>query len=315
MSTGNVNHWAAGVAKRLKIIQSNWAEEDLEVRQDYIRQEVSRSLERVSSSDRPAHLKALQRYFPARETPQTMVVKETAKPLTLDDSCSTFISLLRTADEDQKAMVMKRLEAAGVVVGDREDSSGSDDEMLDLGPDVIRRLRLKPGSQINSARVLKLLVHLLDAVLSIDDLVWNLWMKIAPNSSIKRKHRADLRTQIGAYLTNSPEISFSDVSESMDMSRRVNTSLLGALGPLGRNFAARHSAKFSPAAIEEAVDLEGGGGFLKAKAVQCWQKYVDLASDMDETAVNQLLNEQLSSYAEELMVGPKARQQTRHPFR
>ena len=315
MSTGTVNHWAAGVAKRLKVIQSNWAEEELQVRQDYIRQEVSRSLEQISASDRPMHLKALQRYFPSRETPQTMVVKEASEPLTLDETCTSFISMLRGADEEAKAMIMKRLEAAGITAVAKAEEGSQQDEMLDLGPDVIRRLRLKPGSQINPARVLKLLVHLLDAVLSIDDLVWNLWKKIAPNSSIMRKHRSDLRTQIGYYLTNNPSVSFSDVSESMDMSRRVNTSLLGALGPLGRNFSARHSAKFSPMAIEEAVELEGGGGFLKAKAVQCWQKYEELSKDMDETAVNQLLNELLSSYAEELMVGPKARQQTRHPFR
>ncbi len=315
MATGNVNQWAAGVAQRLKMIQSNWAEEDLAVRQDYIREEVSRSLEQVSASERPACLQALQRYFPARSTPQTTVVRETTEPPSLDESCSSFLSLYKAADDEDKAMIMKRLEGAGIVVGTSSEPQASDDEMLDLGPDVIRRLRLKPGSQINSARVLKLMVHLLDAVLSIDDLVWNLWKKVAPNSSIKRKHRADLRTQIGGYLTNNPNISFSDVSESMDMSRRVNTSLLGALGPLGRNFASRHSAKFSPSAIEEAVELEGGGGFLKAKAVQCWQKYEELSNDMDETAVNQLLNELLSSYAEELMVGPKARQQTRHPFR
>jgi hypothetical protein len=40
-----------------------------------------------------------------------------------------------------------------------------------------------------------------------------------------------------------------------------------------------------------------------------------MANDMDDTSVDQLLHELLSSYAEELMVGPKARQQTKHPFR
>ena len=83
MSTGNPNHWAAGVAQRLRMIQSNWAEEEKAVRQDYLREEVSKSLDQVSSSDKAACLDALQRYFPGRAITTTTVVKETSGPARL----------------------------------------------------------------------------------------------------------------------------------------------------------------------------------------------------------------------------------------
>jgi hypothetical protein len=316
ISTSNPNLWAAGVAQRLRIIQSNWADEESATRREYLREEVARSLDGLPSSERAACIEALKQHFPGGlDGVQAAAAAPAGErgPLSPAAACDQLLRLLKDASEEDKKAVCDRLHAAGITppAGD-DDGAG---EAFDLVPEMIRRLRLKPGSTINSARAVRLLVHLLEAVLGIDDLVWNLWQQIAPNSPVRRKGRADLRQLVGSFLTNNPAVSFADVTESMELSRRVNTSLLGALGPLGRNFAKRHQEKFSPEAIREVVDLEGGGGFLKAKAVQCWQKYEDLAKDADEQAITLQLQEILSSYAEELILGARARQFTRPPFK
>lgn len=316
MPVSNPNQWAAGVAQRLKMIQSNWAEEELQVRREYLHDEIARSIEDLSSADRAICLEALMKQFPqgissTMEMPAMAAEPTVRQPATVKEACAQLTALLRNASDEDKEFVCNQLQANGISVATAGDQEG---EALDIGPEMIRKLRLKPGTVINSSRVTRLMIHLLESVLSVDDLVWNLWQKIAPNSSVRRKGRADLRYLVGTYLTNSPSVSFSDVTSAVELSRRVNTSLLGAMGPLGKNFAQKYLQKYSPEAINAAVDLEGGGGFLKAKAVLCWQKYDELSSDLNEQTISNLLFEILANYAEELIMGPKAWQQTRNPF-
>jgi hypothetical protein len=61
-------------------------------------------------------------------------------------------------------------------------------------------------------------------------------------------------------------------------------------------------AKFSPNEISTLAGMEGGG-LLVSKEVKCWRKYVELASGMDETAIETEIMQALSSYAESLMKG------------
>ncbi len=318
MSVSNPNSWAAGVAQRLKIIQSNWADEDVNVRREYLHEEISRSIGELSPSDRTNCLNALISHFPQGVSISPTLVASTEQgnpPATVKTACELLMGLLKDATEEEKKLVADSLKQHGLTIRSPGAKSAEDEEELfDIAPEMIRRLRLRPGSTINSSRVSRLMVHLLESVLGVDDLVWNLWKKIAPKSTVRRKGRADLRSLVGSFLTNDPSVSFADVTAAMDLSRRLNTSLFGALGPMGRNFAQKYSQKYSPEAITEAVELEGGGGFLKAKAVLCWQKFEELSADLDEQTITILLYEILANYAEELMLGPKAWQHTRNPF-
>lgn len=321
MTATNAHQWAASVAQRLKLVQANWVGEDASTRREYLAGELSRSLDGVPSSERPAFLSELGQHFPQWHqsegaTAVSSNASGSAAPASAEEAMAHFLHLARDLPETEKHLFGERLRAAGFTPPTAAAiEAGESEDLFDLGPEVIRRLRLKPGTAINSGRVLRLLTHMLESVLAIDDLVWNLWQKIAPQSEIRRKSRADLRFLVGAYLSNDTKVSFSEVTEAMQMSRKVNTSILGALGPLGRTFAKRYQEKVSPEAVREAIDLEGGGGFLKAKAVQYWQKYEEVSKDMDDQAVARMIQEILASYAEELMLGAAAKQFTRNPIR
>ena len=74
------------------------------------------------------------------------------------------------------------------------------------------------------------------------------------------------------------------------------------MGQAGRQFAARHLARFSPAEIEALASLEGGG-FLVGKEAKCWRKYTELADALSEAAIENEITETIANYAENLMKG------------
>lgn len=301
MTTSNATEWAAGLAHRLRLIQSNWADEEASVRLEYLGAELKRSLQGIPEETRAEHLARLEAHFPdalaAAPAPPPPAV---AAPASAAEAAESLLELLPTASGEERAAITARLREAGLVPPEPADEVGS----FNTSAEMARRLRLKTGAPLSSANVQRLLLHLIESTLVVDDFVWNLWKQVAPNSTVRRRGRAELINLLAGFLTNDSDVGFSDVADPLEFSRRLNTSLLGALGPLGRNFAKRHREKFSPEAIREAVELEGVG-FLKAKAVQCWQKYEDLVQDASEEAITLQLREMLANYAEDLLAGSK----------
>ena len=68
-------------------------------------------------------------------------------------------------------------------------------------------------------------------------------------------------------------------TQSREVSALVGALLAATLGG-GRAFGQQYVERFSPAAIEDVVTAEGGGGmFGRSKKERCWDRYADLARD------------------------------------
>jgi hypothetical protein len=304
MEKSNPETWAAALAQRLKVIQNNWVEEDSGARRDQIRREISEHLDGISEGERPAYLMALQAHFPdglAMPGAEPVKAPVEAAPMGPREACAHLLETLKDASDRDKAAVATQLRKSALLPLSGPDTPGAD-ELTVLYPELQRRLALRAGAGINSKRVLKVLLHLLETFIGMDDLLWNLWRQIAPNAQLRRKTRKDARQLIGAYLTNDPSVSYADVTDSMEWTRKLNTSILSSTGPVGRNFSKRCQDRFSPEAIRKVVEIEGHRRLLESNDVRCWKKYETLAGDMSETVLTQQLVEILTTYVEDIML-------------
>lgn len=315
MEKRNPEKWAAGLAQRLKIIQNNWGEEDSDARREQIRREIAEHLDGITEEERPPYLRALQAYFPdGFQSAHTSggVVEEAAAPATPGEACARLIDTLKAASDKEKAMVATQLRKSALLPLSGPDTPEAEDLTL-LHPELQRRLALRPGAGINSKRVMKLLLHQLETFIGMDDLVWNLWRRIAPNAQLRRKTRKDARQLIGSYLTNDPGVSYADVTDSMEWTRKLMTSMLSSTSPVARTFAKRCQDRFSPEAIRKVVEIEGSRRWLEGNDVRCWKKYESLAGDMNEAAMAQQLVEILTNYVEDIMLNQDQFKPNRNP--
>lgn len=171
-----------------------------------------------------------------------------------------------------------------------------------LSKEAARRLSMAAGEDLNPEQVELLLNRALLFVTMIDQLVWGVWKNIAPGSKIKRETKTSpsLSNVIRTYLSEPDKLEESEVIEALEKTRQLAAGLLGALGPVGRNYGTRAAARFNPDAIREIVTKEGAKG-----EVQYWKKYEELFQDLREDAIEQEIHGVIVRYAEDLLRGSR----------
>ena len=138
-----------------------------------------------------------------------------------------------------------------------------------------------------------------DAMLTLDQLAWNVWRNAAPKSAIRRDTtQGDLRMVTRKALTGDAAITPAQVHKQLEASRLLVAGLLAGLGPAGKNFSRRYTQSYTPDAIREVVRAEGG----KSDA-QFWKKYTELAAQLTETVIEDDVQEAVVKYAEDLIRG------------
>ena len=143
---------------------------------------------------------------------------------------------------------------------------------------------MDPLAQIDLQRLYRLLVVLADFVLSLDQLGWNLWKRMAPRSQVRRDATfdGDLRKAGARYLSGDTEVSVGQISQIVDRLRQLVAGTMGSIGPAARSFSQRQLARMGPDAIRDLANVEGGGMFTSIEQ-KCWRKYVQLAKTSTKT--------------------------------
>ena len=163
---------------------------------------------------------------------------------------------------------------------------------------------MDPLAQVDLQRLYRLLTALADFVLSLDQLGWNLWKAMAPRSQVRRDSTfgGDLRKAGALYLSGDTEVSIGQITQIIDHLRQLVAGLMGSIGPAARSFSQRHLAHLGPEAIKDLAAAEGGGLFSNADQKN-WRKYVQLAKDLNEDAIEAEMVECVARYAEGLIRG------------
>jgi len=286
------------------MVQVDFADQGADVRKEYLSEEIERALNAIVPEQRESFLQELMGRFPswdARVEVQLRPEETTDRTATdqreLNDInfvLARLIDLSRGLGEDERKVLIEKLSGAGLA----SISQGAWPQDAEEGLRQI--LRLKPDQPLDARRTVEAVGMLADFALRLDQLIWSAWQQIARSSTIRRDR--PLQHTAKAFLTGDQDVPRGQVAGDLEKLRQLIASVVSAIGQAGRQFAARHLARFSPLEVEALASMEGGG-FLVSKEVKCWRKYVELADAMNEASLEGEIMETIANYAENLMKG------------
>jgi len=288
--------WAEKVAARLWMLQTSFADDPPETRHDYLVEEIERSIKDVGGSKRSEYLAALMERFPGPERidapyfkpPETETVERSPQEV-VDE----LIARLPEFSNEAKAALVQRLQALGLFVSP---SNG-----IELPLELLGKLGMSPKETLDEERLIKLFTALLEMVVTLDHLIWNVWKNIAPKSNMRREQGGENpRRTIGRYLSGDREVATLHITQMLEKTRQLTAGLLSAIGPAGEMFARKHLEKFAPEKIRAGVESKSPG-FISNVELKCWRRYVELAADLSGQAVETQIVDGIVAYTEELI--------------
>ena len=297
--------WAAQTAAQLRFLQADCTDVEPTEREHYLHDEIRRALKDVVRDKQPHYLEALATQFPTGEgagasepRPASGGAGPSAVELTPEELLAQMVRIAPLLPPRKLKEFGLQLQQAGYL-------ELQTTTLADAPPEeLLKRFPMDPLAQVDLQRVYRLLIGLADFVLSLDQLGWNLWKAMSPRSQIRRDQTfgGDLRKAGGLYLSGDTEVSIGQITQIIDRLRQLIAGIMGAIGPAGRSFSQRHLARFGPDAIKDLAAAEGGGMFAGVEQKN-WRKYVQLAKDLNEDAIESEMVECVARYAEGLMRG------------
>ncbi len=299
--------WAAQTAAQLRFLQADCTDVEPAEREHYLHDEIRRALKDVVRDKQPRYLEALSTQFPTGEgapggEPRPASSGQGTAPSAAE---LTPEQLLEQMVKIAPLLPPRKLKEFGLQLQQAGYLELQTTSLADTPPEeFLKRFPMDPLAQVDLQRVYRLLTALADFVLSLDQLGWGLWKAMSPRSQIRRDQTfgGDIRKAGGLYLSGDTEVSIGQITQIIDRLRQLIAGIMGAIGPAGRSFSQRHLARFGPDAIKDLAAAEGGGMFAGVEQKN-WRKYVQLAKDLNEDAIESEMVECVARYAEGLMRG------------
>jgi hypothetical protein len=290
--------WAIRFGNQLRYLRATLTEETAENRATRLEQEIRSGLQVIDETDRERYLAALAQHFPSWE--QATALTFTPK-LTAEETIEAFFKVAGELSAEQREELKGRLEGLGLML---TQSRAMDSDIL---AEVQAKFKLDPKDQIDPQRLGKLFVAFAEVMLTLDQLVWNVWKNASPKSQIRRDaSMGDLRQLVRRSLTGDAEASALQVQQLLENTRQLIAGLLASFGSAGESFAQNFQKHYSPESIGAAVKAEGGGsGLFGNVEAKNWKKYTELAIELSQESIESDVRDSLIKYAESLILGSK----------
>lgn len=299
--------WAAGVGTRLRMLQASFADDDATARREYLAEEIERNIREIPASRRKAHLEALSERFPewgdasAEPDADSGPEPEPAAGPSAATLAAQLVEMASALSEAEREDITNQLLSVGLAA--RVSSSAPAQESDEVPVELQKKLALDPNQSLDRKRAIRLVAVLIDLVVTMDQVAWNVWKNLAPNSRVRRDPgpTGDLRKLAGPFITGDPEVSTAQVTQLLDKTRQLIAGLLAAVGATGETFARQYLTRFSPRSIKEAADAEPG--FFIGPEQKCWRKYTELFNDVSGVTIENEIANAIVKYTEDLILG------------
>ena len=293
--------WAQEVAARLWMLQSSFADDPPDQRKQYLIEEIKSSLQGVVVSKWPEYLNALAHRFPGPErieAASAIAAPTPTEPVekSAEELVEELFSRATELTKEAKSELAARMESLGL--------TGGPGRGLSLPPELRGKLGLTPDQPLDEERLCKLLAALLEMVAALDQLTWNLWKTIAPQSVVRRDTGETSRRVFGRYLAGDREVATLQINQMLERTRQLLAGLLSAIGPAGETYARNHLETFAPEKIRATID-GGSSSFLSNFEQKCWRRYVTLANELNGPAVEKQIVDAIVGYTEQIVLGSK----------
>jgi len=293
--------WAQQVATRLWVLQTSFADDPPDQRKQYLIEEIKSSLQGVVVSKWPECLNALAHRFPGPErieAASAIAAPTPTEPVekSVEELVDELLSRATELTNQAKSGLAARMESVGLTVAPGRG--------LSLPPELRGKLGLTPDQPLDEERLCKLLAALLEMMAGLDQVTWNLWKTIAPQSVVRRDTGETSRRVFGRYLAGDREVATLQINQMLERTRQLLAGLLSAIGPAGETYARNHLETFAPEKIRATID-GGSSSFLSNVEQKCWRRYVTLANELNGPAVEKQIVDAIVGYTEQIVLGSK----------
>lgn len=295
--------WATNLGARLRALQASFADDPAEERQRYLAEELGRALQEVPLSERPARLHALAERFPVWDNSGAASRGMLAVEETPEELVRRLVAMGPQLSEEQRAALARELAAGGFPLAPAQSTSLEPIASGELPAELQKRLGLEPEQVLDTARVLRLIAALVECMVTLDYVAWNVWKKLTPQSLVRRDPGAtgDFRKLAASFLLGDPEVNNAQINQCVDKTRQLIAALLAAIGATGENFARQFLARFSPVTIRTEAEAEPG--FFLGPEQKCWRRYNALFNETSGVAIEQEIAKIVVKYVESLITG------------
>lgn len=303
-ASSEVSRKVMALSARLRLVQSQLADESSDVRREQLDGEISRALQSIAAGDREAFLRELLSAFPTAEggsspakggaaAVQTKVV-EVVKPrdLTFEELVDTLLKQWGLATPDQRAKAAGKIGAVGIGGG------GGGAAMSEAQVAKLReRLELGAGEVPDAARLIELSIKIVEFVNYIDRVAWGAWKDTAPSAALRAN--GTMRRFLREYLAGAGDAAGGGaVAPELDRLRELCRAMMSSIARAAPDrFAERFVSQLAPAAIEESV----GDSAFRNKDADCWKAYKLRAGQLDRDAIAQEIKQAIAGFVEDWM--------------
>ena len=206
-----------------------------------------------------------------------------------------------TLSEAEREDITNQLLSVGLAARVSSGTAPADTE--EVPAELQKKLGLDPNQTLDRKRALRLVAVLIDLVVTMDQVAWNVWKNLAPSSRVRRDPgpTGDLRKLAGPFIIGDPEVSTAQVTQLLDKTRQLIAGLLAAVGATGEAFARQYLTRFSPRSIKEAADAEPG--FFIGPEQKCWRKYTELFNEVSGVTIENEIANAIVKYTEDIILG------------
>lgn len=216
------------------------------------------------------------------------------------EQCRAAVARWEEASKASAASALGGQSASTLAAAATEPPAATGAAGMPLVPAVVQASLQLTDASADALRVMELVAMLIEFASSLDQVVWNTWKAVAPNSAVKRP--APLKATMARFVTGEADTPRDKVKQDLERLRQMTAALTASVNQAGRQFAQRHIERFGAAEIERAVREEGGGGWggLEGK---CWKKYQQMSGTMDAEEIHRELLGAITSFTESLLRG------------
>jgi hypothetical protein len=303
--------WAAIVGARLRLLQASFAEDDTQERRQYLEEEIELGLRDVPAGRRPAYLEALAERFPAGLgvdlPPEAMPGDEAAaEGLRTPEAVVAELRVLAgTLSDQRRRELASDLQDAGFILSVMVQAAAAPaaPEADEVPVELQKKLGLEPNQVLDRKRAIRLVGVLIDLVVTMDQVGWQVWRDLAPTSRVRKEpgNAGDLRKLAGPFLLGDPEVSTAQIVQLLDKTRQLIVGLVAAIGSAGETFARQYMSRFSPQSIKVAADEEPG--FFIGPEQKCWRKYIELFNEVSGVTIENEITNAIVQRTEQLILG------------
>lgn len=305
ISNSEISKHVNRLAGRLRLLQADFADDNTEIREQFLADEIERALADIMPEDKGIFFQELQALFPTWDrvvdispgaTESASRSKSDMKELE-DPSflVSRLIELAPRLNDMERDALIDRLRTVGLA----PPAKGPWPESSTVTARA--RLNIPDKTNLDPARLLDLFTLLTEFCLSLDQLVWKTWRLVSPNSTFRRT--GELNSTLGRYVSGSEEVPRGQVSHDLEKLRSLIAALIASISHAGQPFAQHYCRKYAPAEVEAYARPEKK--FMETLEVACWRKYCELAEALEESSIEREIMQSIANYAESLIKGLK----------